>query len=70
MAFIHLTNAWEGSVSQKLAINSSKVLSVYEMYEEDDEDKLNPITVVFAEQNSWRVKETLEEVVDKLNDNS
>ena len=67
MAFIYLTNAWQGKVSPKLAINTSKVLSVYEMYEDDDEDKLNPITVVFAEQNSWKVKETIEEVVDKLN---
>jgi uncharacterized protein YlzI (FlbEa/FlbD family) len=65
---LEFTNGVENNEGLKLAINTEKVLSVFQTYK--DEEKTEQITCIFADGNTWHVKETFEEVVNKLNDNS
>ena len=64
-------NAFEGMASNKLAINSEKVISVFEVLDPLDKKKKKMFTAIYAGQDlTWTVKDPIEEVIKKLNDNT
>jgi len=66
-----LNNAFEGNASDKIAINSDKVISVFEILDPLDKKKKKLFTAIYGGPDlSWTVKESIEEVIKKLNDNS
>jgi hypothetical protein len=75
MAIVIFTNAFEGNASKNIAINSDKVISVFEILDPLDKKKKKMFTNIYVGKNegdvlSWTVSESFEEVVKKLNDNS
>lgn len=66
--FVKFTNASESFKGDDLYINADIVASVFSIIEPDGDAKLNPYTVVYGVNNvDWRVKESLEEVIETLN---
>jgi hypothetical protein len=71
MAIVLFTNAFAGNPSDKIAINSDKIISVFEILDPDDKKKKKFNTAIYAGQDlTWTVKEPIEEVIKKINDNS
>ncbi len=66
MKLIKLTNAAKGRIGDGLILNSDLIVSFFEHTNEDGEK----VTAAFGVGgNSWEVKETLDEVMEKLNGN-
>ena len=66
--FIVLTNASEGFEGTKMAINTSIIVSVFEKNIAEEGAKKKMATFVFASDKlSWQVKESVVEVVGRLN---
>lgn len=71
MAIVLFENVFEGLPSSKLAINSEKVISVFEVLDPLDKKKKRLFTAIYAgPELTWTVKDSIEEVIKKLNDNS
>jgi hypothetical protein len=71
MKIVLFTNTFAGNPSEKIAINSDKVISVFEVIDPSDKKKKKTFTSIYAGQDlTWIVKEPIEEVIKKLNDNS
>jgi hypothetical protein len=71
MAIVLFENAFEGNATNNIAINSEKVISVYETLDPLDKKKKKLFTAIYAGPDlTWTVKEPLNEVIKKLNDNS
>jgi hypothetical protein len=61
---IKLTNATKGRIGEALILNSDLIASFFEHTQEDGEK----ITVAFGVNgNSWEVKETIDEIMEKAN---
>jgi hypothetical protein len=61
---IKLTNATKGRIGEALILNSDLIASFFEHTQEDGEK----ITVAFGMNgNSWEVKETIDEIMEKAN---
>ena len=59
---IKLTNATKGRLGESLILNTEMILSFYEHTQEDD----NKVTVAYGlNGNSWEVKETIDEIMEK-----
>jgi hypothetical protein len=70
MPLMLFENAFKGMDSNKLAINSEKVISVYEVLDPLDKKKKRLFTAIYAGPDlTWTVVESIEEVIKKLNDN-
>lgn len=70
MTIVLFENAFEGLASNKLAINAEKVISVFEVLDPLDKKKKRLFTAIYAgPELSWTVKDPIEEVIKKLNDN-
>lgn len=68
MAIVLFTNAFEGLASNKLAINSEKVISVFEVLDPLDKKKKRLFTAIYAGTDlTWTVKDPIHEVLNKLN---
>lgn len=66
MKLIKLTNAAKGRIGDGLILNSDLIVSFFEHTNEDGEN----VTAAFGVGgNSWEVKETLDEIMEKLNGN-
>ena len=66
MKLIKLTNATKGRIGEGLILNSDLIVSFFEHTNEDGEK----VTAAFGVGgNSWEVKETLDEIMEKLNGN-
>jgi len=66
MKLIKLTNATKGRIGEGLIINTEMIMSFFENLQEDG----TKVTVAFGMNgNSWEVKESIEEVMDKINEN-
>lgn len=64
MKLIKLTNATKGRIGEALILNSDLIASFFEHTQEDGEK----ITVAFGMNgNSWEVKETIDEIMEKAN---
>ncbi len=64
MKLIKLTNATKGRIGEALILNSDLIASFFEHTQEDGEK----ITVAFGVNgNSWEVKETIDEIMEKAN---
>lgn len=71
MSIVLFENAFEGLPSSKLAINSEKVISVFQVLDPLDKKKKRLFTAIYAGTDlTWTVKDPIEEVIKKLNDNS
>jgi uncharacterized protein YlzI (FlbEa/FlbD family) len=61
---IKLTNATKGRLGESLILNTEMILSFYEHTQEDD----SKVTVAYGlNGNSWEVKETIDEIAEKIN---
>ena len=61
---LKLTNATKGRIGESLILNTEMILSFYEHTQEDD----NKVTVAYGlNGNSWEVKETIDEIMGKVN---
>jgi hypothetical protein len=70
MAIVLFENAFEGMASSKLAINAEKVISVFQVLDPLDKKKKRLFTAIYAGVDlTWTVKDPIEEVIKKLNDN-
>lgn len=59
---IKLTNATKGRIGESLILNTEMILSFYEHTQEDD----SKVTVAYGlNGNSWEVKETIDEIMEK-----
>lgn len=59
---IKLTNATKGRLGESLILNTEMILSFYEHTQEDD----SKVTVAYGlNGNSWEVKETIDEIMEK-----
>jgi hypothetical protein len=66
MKLIKLTNATKGRIGEGLILNSDLIASFFEHTQEDGEK----ITIAFGMNgNSWEVKETIDEIMEKANGN-
>jgi uncharacterized protein YlzI (FlbEa/FlbD family) len=66
MKLIKLTNATKGRIGEGLIINTEMIMSFFENLQEDG----TKVTVAFGMNgNSWEVKESIEEVMDNINEN-
>lgn len=64
MKLIKLTNATKGRIGESLILNTEAMLSFFEGTQEDG----TKITVAFGiNSNSWEVKETIDEIMEKIN---
>jgi hypothetical protein len=64
MKLIKLTNATKGRIGEGLILNSDLIASFFEHTQEDGEK----ITIAFGMNgNSWEVKETIDEIMEKAN---
>ena len=71
MAIVLFENAFEGMASSKLAINTDKIISVFQVLDPLDKKKKRLFTAIYAGPDlTWTVKDPIEEVIKKLNDNS
>jgi hypothetical protein len=71
MAIVLFENAFEGMASSKLAINADKIISVFQVLDPLDKKKKRLFTAIYAGADlTWTVKDPIEEVIKKLNDNS
>ena len=62
MKLIKLTNATKGRLGESLILNTEMILSFYEHTQEDD----SKVTVAYGlNGNSWEVKETIDEIMEK-----
>lgn len=72
MAFKYFTNAVENHVDESIAINPSHIVNVYERkttVATSEGNKEKKVTILFAGAvGSWEVKESMEEVVARLNE--
>lgn len=72
MAFKWFTNAVEGHVDEPIAINPDHIVNVYERsttVATSEGNKEKKVTILFAGAiGSWEVKESLEDVVARLNE--
>jgi hypothetical protein len=60
MRLIKLTNATPGRIGEKLILNTEAMMSFFESTQEDG----TKITVAFGmNNNSWEVKETIDEIM-------
>ena len=65
MKLIKLTNATKGRVGEGLILNTELILSFFEQTQDDD----TKITIAYGMNgNSWEVKETIEEIMEIVND--
>jgi hypothetical protein len=70
MKIVLFTLANTTTASDKIAINSDKIISIFESLDPDDKKKKKLHTAIYAGQDlTWIVKEPIEEVIKKLNDN-
>jgi hypothetical protein len=70
MALVLFENAFKGMDSNKLAINSEKIISIYEVLDPLDKKKKRLFTAIYAGPDlTWTVVEPIDEVIKKLNDN-
>lgn len=68
MAIVLFENAFEGLPSSKLAINSEKVISVFQVLDPLDKKKKRLFTAIYAGPDlTWTVKDPIHEVLNKLN---
>jgi len=59
---LKLTNATKGRIGESLILNTEMILSFYEHTQEDD----SKVTVAYGlNGNSWEVKETIDEIMEK-----
>ena len=66
MKLIKLTNATKGRIGESLIINTEMIMSFFENTQEDG----TKVSVAFGMNgNSWEIKESIEEVMDKINEN-
>ena len=64
MKIIKLTNATKGRIGEGLILNCDLIASFFEHAQEDGEK----ITIAFGMNgNSWEVKETIDEIMEKAN---
>jgi hypothetical protein len=64
MKLVKLTNATKGRIGESLILNTEAMLSFFEGTQEDG----TKITVAFGiNSNSWEVKETIDEIMEKIN---
>jgi hypothetical protein len=64
MKLIKLTNATKGRIGESLILNTEAMISFFESTQEDG----TKVTVAFGvNNNSWEVKETLDEVMTLIN---
>ena len=71
MKIVLFTLANTTTASDKIAINSDKIISIFESLDSDDKKKKKLHTAIYAGQDlTWIVKESIDEVIKKLNDNS
>jgi hypothetical protein len=72
MTFKFFTNAVEGHVDESIAINTNKIINVYEretIVATKDGNKEKKVTILFAgPAGSWEVKEDFLTVVARLNE--
>jgi hypothetical protein len=72
MAFKYFTNAVEGHVDETLAINPNHIVNVYEretIVATKEGNKEKKVTILFAgAAGSWEVKESMIDVVARLNE--
>ena len=72
MSFKWFTNAVEGHVDEPIAINPDHIVNVYERkttVATSEGNKEKKVTILFAGSiGSWEVKESLEDVVARLNE--
>jgi hypothetical protein len=62
---IKLTNATKGRIGEGLILNTELILSFFEQTQDDD----TKITIAYGMNgNSWEVKETIEEIMEIVND--
>lgn len=66
-----LTNAAEGHAGNKVAIRKDLVVSVHHKFEKGDDGIISSKTFVFCPPHgTWEVTESIEKVVELLNDKS
>lgn len=66
MKLIKLTNAAKGRIGDSLILNTDLIVSMFDHTNEDGEK----VTAAFGVGgNSWEVKETIDEIMEKLNGN-
>jgi uncharacterized protein YlzI (FlbEa/FlbD family) len=65
MKLIKLTNATKGRIGESLIINTEMIMSFFENTQEDG----TKVSVAFGMNgNSWEVKETIDEVMEQINE--
>ena len=65
MKLIKLTNATKGRIGEGLILNTDMIMSFFENNQEDGEK----VTVAFGMNgNSWEVKETIDEIMQQINE--
>lgn len=65
MKLIRLTNATKGRIGEGLILNTDLIASFFEHSQEDG----TKVTVAYGMNgNSWEVKETVDEIMEKISD--
>ena len=65
MKLIKLTNATKGRIGESLILNTEAMMSFFENTQEDG----TKVTVAFGiNGNSWEVKETIDEIMQQINE--
>jgi len=68
MAIVLFENAFEGNATNNVAVNSDKVISVFQIVDPLDADKKRLFTAIYAGPDlTWTVKEPMDVVLNKLN---
>lgn len=68
MPIVLFENAFEGNATNNVAINSEKVISVFQVLDPLDKDKKKLFTAIYAGPDlTWTVKEPMDEVLNRLN---
>lgn len=65
MKFVMFENTVDSSPTNNIIINTDKIVSVYEILDPNDEDNL--LTVIYAGDITWIVKNSIKDVLSKLN---
>jgi len=61
---IKLTNAAKGRIGEGLILNTELMVS---FFDHTNEDKVKVTAVYGVNNNSWEVKETIDEIMEKVN---
>jgi hypothetical protein len=68
MPIVLFKNAFEGNVTNNVAIASDKVISVFQVLDPLDASKKRLFTAIYAGPDlTWTVKEPMDEVLNRLN---